>query len=578
MKNKIIIRTWMFLTAMLLSLIADAATIDRILVQGYLRKADGTAVNGTETITFVLKNGSTPIKTWSNQSVTVTGGAFSKELTGITAAEITSFAGTAGTVSVTVSSTTGSFATSNLAATLLNGAVPLALQAGSLSSEAAVNTSTGAPDAGKAVLLDSSGLIAANMLPSTGVNANSISSGTVSTSRLDAVATSAGAADAGKVVLLNGSGLIATSMLPSSGVDASTLTTGTLPTARLNAVNTTAGAGDAGKVVLLDSAGVIDSTMLAGKVNAAAMAASSVDLSGTAVTNNLPLSNGGTNANLTAANGGVVYSTASAMAITAAGTSGQVLTSSGAGAPTWSTPTLPSSRTKIYLWEDFFAVPIPTITAATNTLMGKAFLSNAAVTGGTSSMYTADASRSGVYAFQTGTTANQNIGLGFCGSSTGGTLVPSTRFEATSSDSWTFEVGMSVSTIAANTGSWWVGLVSASPSALTTMNGTLTGAFFETLSAAPTTITPYARKTALYTGTPGTVAASTWYNYKITYTGGSPGTIEFFVNDVSVGSTSTATNIADATALCPVVFRRSNTVAAATRVDYMGFTQATGSR
>lgn len=50
----------------------------------------------------------------------------------------------------------------------------------------------------------------------------------------------------------------------------------------------------------------------------------------------LPLANGGTNANLTAVNGGVLYSTATAMGITAAGTSGQLLTSTGAGAPTWS--------------------------------------------------------------------------------------------------------------------------------------------------------------------------------------------------------------------------------------------------
>ena len=44
---------------------------------------------------------------------------------------------------------------------------------------------------------------------------------------------------------------------------------------------------------------------------------------------------GGTNANLTATAGGVVYSTASAMGITAAGTSGQVLISNGTSAPTW---------------------------------------------------------------------------------------------------------------------------------------------------------------------------------------------------------------------------------------------------
>jgi len=51
------------------------------------------------------------------------------------------------------------------------------------------------------------------------------------------------------------------------------------------------------------------------------------------------LANGGTNANLTAVAGGIVYSGASALAISAAGTSGQVLTSSGTGVPTWTTPT-----------------------------------------------------------------------------------------------------------------------------------------------------------------------------------------------------------------------------------------------
>jgi len=51
------------------------------------------------------------------------------------------------------------------------------------------------------------------------------------------------------------------------------------------------------------------------------------------------LNGGGTNANLTAVAGGIVYSGASALAILAAGTTGQVLTSNGSSAPTWSTPT-----------------------------------------------------------------------------------------------------------------------------------------------------------------------------------------------------------------------------------------------
>ncbi len=49
------------------------------------------------------------------------------------------------------------------------------------------------------------------------------------------------------------------------------------------------------------------------------------------------LADGGTNASLTAVNGGVVYSTATALAIGAAGTSGQLLVSKGAAAPVFET-------------------------------------------------------------------------------------------------------------------------------------------------------------------------------------------------------------------------------------------------
>ena len=58
-----------------------------------------------------------------------------------------------------------------------------------------------------------------------------------------------------------------------------------------------------------------------------------------AVSGELRLVNGGTGANLTATAGGVVYSTASALAITTNGTSGQLLTSAGTNAPTWTTST-----------------------------------------------------------------------------------------------------------------------------------------------------------------------------------------------------------------------------------------------
>ena len=51
--------------------------------------------------------------------------------------------------------------------------------------------------------------------------------------------------------------------------------------------------------------------------------------------NAVGLAYGGTNANITAAAGAIVYSTASALGVSLAGTSGQVLTSGGTSAPTW---------------------------------------------------------------------------------------------------------------------------------------------------------------------------------------------------------------------------------------------------
>lgn len=59
----------------------------------------------------------------------------------------------------------------------------------------------------------------------------------------------------------------------------------------------------------------------------------------THVSGTLPIANGGTNATTTPTAGAVAYGTGTAYDFTAAGTSGQVLTSAGAGTPTWTTPT-----------------------------------------------------------------------------------------------------------------------------------------------------------------------------------------------------------------------------------------------
>ena len=52
----------------------------------------------------------------------------------------------------------------------------------------------------------------------------------------------------------------------------------------------------------------------------------------------LDTAHGGTNSTTSPTSGGVGYGTGTAIAITSAGTAGQVLTSAGAGTPTWITP------------------------------------------------------------------------------------------------------------------------------------------------------------------------------------------------------------------------------------------------
>jgi len=56
----------------------------------------------------------------------------------------------------------------------------------------------------------------------------------------------------------------------------------------------------------------------------------------------LAIASGGTNSTATPTNGGVGYGTGTAHAYTAAGTSGKVLTSNGAAAPTWENPPTPA--------------------------------------------------------------------------------------------------------------------------------------------------------------------------------------------------------------------------------------------
>ena len=77
----------------------------------------------------------------------------------------------------------------------------------------------------------------------------------------------------------------------------------------------------------------------------------------------LPIANGGTNATATPTAGAVAYGTGTAYAFTLAGTAGQVLTSAGAGVPTWATPTT-GTVTNVSFTGGIITVATPTTTPA----------------------------------------------------------------------------------------------------------------------------------------------------------------------------------------------------------------------
>lgn len=98
-----------------------------------------------------------------------------------------------------------------------------------------------------------------------------------------------------------------------------------------------------GTVTSVAGTGTVNGITLTGTVTTSGSLTLGGTLSGvsltTQVSGTLPIANGGTNGTATPTAGAVPYGTGTAFAFTAAGTSGQVLTSAGAGVPTWTTPT-----------------------------------------------------------------------------------------------------------------------------------------------------------------------------------------------------------------------------------------------
>jgi hypothetical protein len=73
------------------------------------------------------------------------------------------------------------------------------------------------------------------------------------------------------------------------------------------------------------------------KLTSGVLSTSSTVNAASELSNQVPLANGGSNKNMTAVNGGVVWTDSDSMEVIAAGTSGQILKSNGAAAPSWIT-------------------------------------------------------------------------------------------------------------------------------------------------------------------------------------------------------------------------------------------------
>lgn len=91
-----------------------------------------------------------------------------------------------------------------------------------------------------------------------------------------------------------------------------------------------------GKKFKINNVDVLSSTTLGSSVVSSSLTSVGNISTGIWSATTISLQYGGTGSSLTAIDGGVVYSTSSGFAITSAGSSGQVLTSNGVGAPIWS--------------------------------------------------------------------------------------------------------------------------------------------------------------------------------------------------------------------------------------------------
>ena len=235
----------------------------------------------------------------------------------------------------------------------------------------------------------------------------------------------------------------------------------------------------------------------------------------------LGLSNGGTNASLTAVAGAIPYSTASALALTAAGTIGQVLTSQGTSAPIWS-----NNSATITVTDDTSSATVEYPTLARIT------------TGSLNTVYTSSTKLS--YVSSTGTLSATVFSGSLVASNLTGTTLPSSIVTSSLTSVGTIGTGVwNGTTIATGYGgtgftTYTTGdiLYASATNTLSKLAVGTTGYTLTVASGAPVWKPPYVRTS--FTATASQTTFSATYNV---------GYVQVFVNGVLLnGADYTATN------------------------------------
>jgi hypothetical protein len=140
----------------------------------------------------------------------------------------------------------------------------------------------------------------------------------------------------GQLLIGNGTGYTLNTLGVGAGLSV-TNGIGTITLANTGVLSNIAGAGisvsSATGNVTIANTGVLSFSGGTTGLTPATATTGAITLAGTLV-----IANGGTNGSATPTAGAVAYGTGTAYGFTAAGTAGQVLTSAGAGVPTWATP------------------------------------------------------------------------------------------------------------------------------------------------------------------------------------------------------------------------------------------------